>query len=928
MKNKKKVTTAVVAVATAAALVLGGTFAWQSINQTALNEAEAVVNPGGRLHDDFYIDANGDYNSDIYVENFATENIYARIQLREFMELYVNYGTNAETLISVAGNRTGDEATPDNPKAPYSYDIHYFDQENSTDKYWNWSYGDMSSSPAYYMPTFNMNKDSLVADRNGMYVDRIGGISNRGQEQYEDYTIWEDGDVDTQNEIHDYDSNLVDEVGYDFNNLSTYEADGNIALKSAEHIASLIGDSNGLISMTEWLEKLNDGEDTADYWVYDTDGWVYWSSPIAAGSTTGRLLDSIELKQVMDDTWYYAIDVIAQFVTADSVGKSTGTGFYTDGYSVPSSDAEILLDAIGVDMNGEVNDDGNDDDDYEDYYDSAITVNNQGPNEAGEIYLYGLDIEKNNSFDVRVSNDYELVENGLTATFHEDGILDTTLTVDEDDPYSGTLTIASRDYHAVTITAAFTDGSSESVKVIPIYNTIIITPDMNGATLTLPSGYYTLESEDFDGAVTFELTGSKRSNLYSNEGKTNLSVSSYESSTDITLTTTDGAQTADVKIVVVEANPYDGPMYTYYIQGQGVTWSYALMETQEYCWEQNDDYTYQVNLSMTNDFAGAVEWSIDGAVEEGQSVYFVDENGSKAVTFEGMEPNIKFTAQQNKPFKLMARIYVDAEKTEVMSGFVWDEEITFDESTQYFVIIPSLKGYPVLHSLHVNQVDGENYHFTSLAAGESAEVEFFSHNRYGDDRDVTNADVTWALVDNTGNCSFEITEGDSEGNTAVVTHTCSSENCDKTGAVLVQVSYDYAYGMSKTSEFYIISADYAGDLEFEDEGDEGDDSQSTLAMTFSSDPEYSERDGGAYIEITRNREEELVWNLYGCSEEYFTLSSSDARVIFEPYGDDESNQNFDMNIIIPIEVTEDFTVTATSMDGTKSVTFTIEMSDN
>ena len=66
MANKKRIATSVAAVATAAALLLGGTFAWQSVNQTALNEASDVINPGGRLHDDF----NGS-NKDVYVENFT-----------------------------------------------------------------------------------------------------------------------------------------------------------------------------------------------------------------------------------------------------------------------------------------------------------------------------------------------------------------------------------------------------------------------------------------------------------------------------------------------------------------------------------------------------------------------------------------------------------------------------------------------------------------------------------------------------------------------------------------------------------------------------------------------------------------------------------------------------------------------------------------
>jgi len=38
------------------------------------------VNPGGRLHDDF----NGTDDKNIYVENFGTQPIFARIMLKEY----------------------------------------------------------------------------------------------------------------------------------------------------------------------------------------------------------------------------------------------------------------------------------------------------------------------------------------------------------------------------------------------------------------------------------------------------------------------------------------------------------------------------------------------------------------------------------------------------------------------------------------------------------------------------------------------------------------------------------------------------------------------------------------------------------------------------------------------------------------------------
>ena len=93
-QKNRKVASATMAIATAAAIVLTGTFAWQSISQQALNEvAEEYVNPGGRLHDDF----NG-VNKDVYVENFMSADeaggvpIFARIRLDEYLETGMGAG--------------------------------------------------------------------------------------------------------------------------------------------------------------------------------------------------------------------------------------------------------------------------------------------------------------------------------------------------------------------------------------------------------------------------------------------------------------------------------------------------------------------------------------------------------------------------------------------------------------------------------------------------------------------------------------------------------------------------------------------------------------------------------------------------------------------------------------------------------------------
>lgn len=312
MSNKKKITTAVVAVATAAALLLGGTFAWQSINQTALNETSDVVNPGGRLHDDF----NGE-NKDVYVENFAENEIFARIRLEEFFEITQAGGT----VHSIAGTRDADGNVAE-------YAIHYFGSDNATDEYWDWQTG----GSTVFMPTFNKNKDSLKADINGTYNGNDNHVTDEADDdRYTDYVEYTYGEPKTDEAVYDIDSNMDEDDGVEY--------------VSETHTAkNTLGAT--LMSMQEWIDA---GSQPGDYWVYDTDGWVYWAAPIAPGEATGLLLDGISLDEKMDDSWYYAINVIAQFVTADDVGISDRTGFYdTENGSLPSAEAEELLKIIGV----------------------------------------------------------------------------------------------------------------------------------------------------------------------------------------------------------------------------------------------------------------------------------------------------------------------------------------------------------------------------------------------------------------------------------------------------------------------------------------------------------------------------------------------------------------------------------------------------
>lgn len=210
IKNRRKAFAAASAVTLAAVIVLTGTFAWQSMNQTARNEARGKgLNPGGRLHDDF----NGETKK-VYVENFGEEAIFARIRLDEYMEL----GDGAGTKDSVIGNSTAKPliAAKQTGTGSVSLDIDdvntWLTHKPGTDSiedcnaaepgfhdYFKWTMG----GKTWYMPTFDKNKDSLDADVNGTLAGGGTGIP------YGDYIEYKENDKEWGSAIYDADDNTV-----------------------------------------------------------------------------------------------------------------------------------------------------------------------------------------------------------------------------------------------------------------------------------------------------------------------------------------------------------------------------------------------------------------------------------------------------------------------------------------------------------------------------------------------------------------------------------------------------------------------------------------------------------------------------------------------------------------------------------------------
>lgn len=366
--KQKKVLTSIIAIALAGGLIFGGTFAWQSVSQTALNEVSAYMNPGGRLHDDFVdITYNEDgtqaydtmtLNKDVYVENFTDlasngVQVFARVRLDEYMEL----GPGAGLLSQDGKNKSYDnEAVSLVPGAKLedksSWTPHVYGMDNPDDPfhaYWDWELGGQT----VYMPTFNKNKDSLEADINSY---KLNGYTEYAENETRFAAAIYDADTadDGYPEVDELAEEDIYEIISTGNIDPKYLEKPNVRVTNEEHTAKNTI-NGGVISMEEWLtarESDPEWDGTGDFWVYDTDGWAYWANPVNPDTATGLLLNGIQrTEEIINKDWYYAINVVAQFVTADDMGQDDNTGFYdlAEG-KAPSINALQLLSAIGVEV--------------------------------------------------------------------------------------------------------------------------------------------------------------------------------------------------------------------------------------------------------------------------------------------------------------------------------------------------------------------------------------------------------------------------------------------------------------------------------------------------------------------------------------------------------------------------------------------------
>ena len=90
-------------------------------------------------------------------------------------------------------------------------------------------------------------------------------------------------------------------------------------------------------------------------WIYDTDGYAYWSQPLGKGDVTGLLLDNVNISNSLTDTeYYYAIDVTVEAVDIKDIPMWTQGVVSVDGsgtkYTEATVDGKKVIDIITKDQ--------------------------------------------------------------------------------------------------------------------------------------------------------------------------------------------------------------------------------------------------------------------------------------------------------------------------------------------------------------------------------------------------------------------------------------------------------------------------------------------------------------------------------------------------------------------------------------------------
>ena len=292
LKNRKKLIGAAILCLMA---TIVGTFAWTNFDASIINAWFGVgtgsnqdAGPGGTLHNNH---VENDPSKQIFVENWGDEELFVRIRLSEYMEQGEGAGEISEevdqenNIIPNPANKATPLVSGTNINESTTWITHLLGSQSDFRDHWEWNMGGQT----YFLPALRASR----TDRS--FVNNVGNTVVT---------------ADSEND------------------------DGERAIQTP---------TAQVMTMAEWNTA---GNPVGDYWVFDTDGWAYWASPIQPGDATGVLLHEVTLISEQESDYFYGIKVDAQMATenGDEVdglldnylrfGDQSNGGWTTDGESL------------------------------------------------------------------------------------------------------------------------------------------------------------------------------------------------------------------------------------------------------------------------------------------------------------------------------------------------------------------------------------------------------------------------------------------------------------------------------------------------------------------------------------------------------------------------------------------------------------------
>jgi hypothetical protein len=275
----KRKLSAIAAALIVVAMLVTGTFAWVNFQQNITNEWSDEGTPGGTTHDDFCKP-----KKEVYVENWGRITLFVRIRLDEYMEI----GEGAALKGSLTARNPNNKSTSVLPGANI----------------------DVKTTWKPHMPVVG---DATVCHPTPLNT----GMTH----DFHYYWKWTMGGQKYYRSVLNYTNERYKALDYVDVDTADYPTGTGAFIKQTLPAT--------VMTMAQWKAA---GHQIGNFWVIDTDGWCYWAAPLAPGTATGLLLSKVDFQDNLDDSYYYAINVLSQMATKN------GDQNYKDFYNNMDSD--------------------------------------------------------------------------------------------------------------------------------------------------------------------------------------------------------------------------------------------------------------------------------------------------------------------------------------------------------------------------------------------------------------------------------------------------------------------------------------------------------------------------------------------------------------------------------------------------------------